>query len=151
MSDYDINVGTDGILEIRDHTTMPGRYVELWVQTPVLAANNIVIPWWTVIDGVQSNIQSYILYRTTNKVRVSRIIPPANSVIFTWHIENTGSAELDGPVDFTITLQMGMAQAKAFVKVGNEWKKAIPFVRDGGIWKVASPEVMINSEWKEAT
>lgn len=38
--------------------------------------------------------------------------------------------------------------AGALVKVGGEWKRAIPFVRTGGVWKIARPWTMSMGVWK---
>lgn len=38
--------------------------------------------------------------------------------------------------------------AGARVKVGAEWKEAIPYVRQGGVWKVAAPYVKDLGVWK---
>lgn len=35
------------------------------------------------------------------------------------------------------------------VKVGTEWKIAVPYVRDGGVWKIAQPWVRTAGVWKE--
>lgn len=36
------------------------------------------------------------------------------------------------------------------VKVGLEWKLAVPYVRDGGVWKIAQPWVRSAGVWKES-
>ncbi len=38
--------------------------------------------------------------------------------------------------------------AGAFVKVGAEYKEAIPYVKDGGVWKLARPYSRIAGVWK---
>jgi hypothetical protein len=40
--------------------------------------------------------------------------------------------------------------AGARVKIGTEWKFAIPYVRDGGVWKIAVPYVKDSGVWKQA-
>jgi hypothetical protein len=41
--------------------------------------------------------------------------------------------------------------AGARIKVGAEWKRAVPYVRDGGVWKVAEPWVKSTGAWKRTS
>lgn len=41
--------------------------------------------------------------------------------------------------------------AGAYVKVGAEWKLAVPYVRVGGVWKLAEPWVRSVGVWKRTT
>lgn len=41
--------------------------------------------------------------------------------------------------------------AGAYVKVGAEWKPAIPYVKVGGVWKVAEPWIRNVGVWKRTT
>lgn len=40
--------------------------------------------------------------------------------------------------------------AGGYVKVGTEWKQAIPYVKDGGIWKPAKPWGKVSGTWRES-
>lgn len=39
--------------------------------------------------------------------------------------------------------------AGARIKVGSEWKFAVPYVKDAGVWKLAKPYVRTGGVWKE--
>jgi hypothetical protein len=41
--------------------------------------------------------------------------------------------------------------AGVFVKVGAEWKEAIPYVKDGGVWKLAEAWGRVAGVWKKTT
>jgi hypothetical protein len=41
--------------------------------------------------------------------------------------------------------------AGAYVKVGAEWKLAVPYVKVGGVWKLAEPWVRSVGVWKRTT
>lgn len=41
--------------------------------------------------------------------------------------------------------------AGAYVKVGAEWKLAVPYVKVGGVWKIAEPWVKSVGTWKRTT
>lgn len=45
------------------------------------------------------------------------------------------------------TMQRTIAGAR--VKVGADWKEAVPYVRQGGVWKVARPWGRVAGVWKE--
>jgi hypothetical protein len=41
--------------------------------------------------------------------------------------------------------------AGARVRIGNQWKRAVPYVRVGGVWKVAQPWVKRTGRWRETS
>jgi hypothetical protein len=41
--------------------------------------------------------------------------------------------------------------AGAYIKVGAEWKLAVPYVKVGGVWKIAEPWVKNVGVWKRTT
>jgi hypothetical protein len=40
-------------------------------------------------------------------------------------------------------------KAGARIKVGTQWKEAVPWVKVNGVWKVAQPQIKTNGAWKK--
>lgn len=116
---------------------------------------------WTVFadngDGGTPIIESQIGYNTNNSGPVSFVtanggvsrqitgLSPGLRYYFWARSRNAvGWGPWAGPSN-------GKLIAGAHVKVGTEWREAVPYVNVNGVWKLARPWVRIAGVWKETT
>jgi hypothetical protein len=137
--------GTKGLLKIQDNTDGPNKTVDLYVASvdPIAVAS---LPWSYSIDDVGSDTKSFNFLPTTAWQHVGRIYV-GYAETFLFHLAATGHVELGGPIDLAVILQN--STKTAIVKIGNEYKRAIPYVKVGDIWKQTIPFVAHNGVWTE--
>ncbi len=105
-------------------------------------------------NGGSSITTRRLIYNTVNDVNSGTIVSysgvqtvgglqPATTYYVWSQVANVVGWSDPSPVRTVRTL------AGAYVKVGAEWKEAIPYVKDGGVWKLARPWSRLAGVWKE--
>lgn len=92
---------------------------------------------WGLISGFPTNIQA-----ATSPKTLTGLDPGITYYIFARAKNAIGNGPWSTPT-------LAKMVAGAWVKVGAEWKEAVPYVKDGGVWKVARPWVRVAGVWRE--
>jgi hypothetical protein len=72
------------------------------------------------------------------------------AINFTFHMGDTKTPQMGGPTDISVDLnQQGIRTVS--IKVGTEYKKAIPYVNVEGVWQKAAPWVCVDGSWVQST
>lgn len=145
---HEKQTGTLGKIEIFDRTDADANTVDLYIEGSGLSTRQL--PWSYSIDGVDSELRSFQYHNVVGRQYVYSV-HVGYALTFKFRLENTGTVQLGGPTELEINLQRGLGFRVVSIKVGNEYKQAVPLVRVGGIWKPASAMIMVNSEWKAVT
>lgn len=141
-----METGDTGRMILQDNTDRLIKEVVVILQStsPVAIPQ---LPWSFSLDAVQSTIKSYPFGNTTVRQTLG-VIHVGSAASFTFHLGNTHHPQLGGPTDFEIDLTGGKSLVS--IKVGTEYKKAVPYVRVGGVWKPAEAWAAHNGSWLKA-
>lgn len=155
MNEYIYDIGTSGKVKIQDNTDSGSKNVVVWLQGPSISIPSI--PWsWVLYDSdgnaVQSsNLLSFRLLANNNWQLVSYIYVGTNAR-FLLGIGATDTDEMGRTGEtFSIPLMGNPDISLVSIKVGDQYKKAIPFINDNGVWKPVQVMVMSAGEWKRTT
>lgn len=164
MFEHVVNVGSKGRMKIVDRTDESSKVVEFWLQSlsPISIPQ---LPWTYFLDGSGPGIQSYNFAYTTMWQQVHLSYAPSSVREVTFHLGNTGTTQLDGPVNQTIQTAGYVPPPPpsededpdpppaeplpkyALVSVNGVKRLAIPYVKDG-VWRRAEPFARSESGWR---
>lgn len=92
--------------------------------------------------GANSANPTTIVASTTTTKVISGLLP--GTVYFFWvRARNSVGLSSWSPANGVRTL------ASARIKVGDNWRQAVPYVRVGGVWKPAQPYIRVSGVWKQ--
>lgn len=155
MNEYIYDIGTSGQVKIQDNTGDGKKNVACWIKGPSI--NIPALPWSWVIynsagDDVQaSNLLSFQLQANNNWQLLGYVYVDDNAR-FLLGIGGTGTDEMGQSGEtFNIYLAGNPDISLLSIKVGDQYKKAVPFVNDNGIWKPAQVWAMSAGDWKRTT
>lgn len=143
-------VGTYGQMRIDDKSLDESKTVDLWIRATSNPPTLSQMPWSYQLDANDAVVGSFNFLHTTAWQKVATLYV-GYATLITYSLGSTGTAVLDGPVDFPLALQRGSGLRTISIKVGDEYKSGVPFVKVGEEWFPSVPMVMVNSEWKETT
>lgn len=139
-----------GTLEVQDKTDGPDKIVDLYVGG-INDSRSQTIAWSYKINDVSSSLQNFH-YAGPGWGHLATVYV-GYAQTFTLHLEPTppGSNLFLGPHDLVVNLQAGSSTKSVGIKVGDQYKRAIPFVKVDGVWMPVTPLVNVAGEWKETT
>lgn len=148
MIERTLVTGATGTMIIDDYTDGPDKTLDLYI----ISSSTVSVPqlpWTYDIDGVMQPWQQFNFLDVVTKQHLGKIFVGAYSSQFTFHLGDTGTAQLGGPTDMQISVNGGASTVS--IKVGNNWVKALPFVNVEGVWTPAQAMVMDQSSWKKTS
>lgn len=91
----------------------------------------------TAVDGPLTTINAF-----PTETTIGGLQPATTYWIWARAQNSVGFSSYSAPLIAT-------TYAGARIKVGSDWKLAVPYVKDAGVWKLASPWVKVAGVWKE--
>lgn len=148
MIEYTLPTGTNGTLIIDDNTDGPDKTVDLYIES----STSIAVPqlsWAYSLDAQMHDWQQFNFTDDVTRQHLGLVYLGPYVSQFTLHLGATGTVQMGGPTDMTVSVNGGVKTVS--IKVGDVYKKALPFVKVDGVWQPAQAYVMDQSTWKPAS
>lgn len=149
MPQYLVSTGTSGTIKIDDNNV---DYFTIDMKYGAGDFDSVIeqMPWTLTLNGVKEGWKAFDLYSGDFYQRLGRIwVGKAQTVTF--HLGDTGTTEVGGPLDYSFYVQRGTMQSAAYITDGATTKRAVPYVNVGGVWRTAEAYSKQNGEWKQTT
>lgn len=141
-------VGTTGHLYLVDNTDNPDLMtvdIQLRSDPPISVPS---LPWAYRIDGSEPTWRSYDFAPLFTTQTIASIYVGRLASEFTFLLGNTGTEELDGPAEFTISVNRNEGlNDSVLIRVEGTYRRATPYIRTNGVWVVAEPYVKTPMGW----